>query len=84
MVDSDSEPEWEKMQINKAMSSQQVVNIPFVSSTFTVWLVNSFSLTFPDDERIEGCRVGDADGHDAFSSSSTLNIWPGDGKGRDH
>ena len=24
VVDSDSEPEWEKMQINKAMSGQQV------------------------------------------------------------
>ena len=24
LVDSDSEPEWEKMQINKAMSGQQV------------------------------------------------------------
>jgi len=26
VVDSDSEPEWEKMQINKAMSGQQMVN----------------------------------------------------------
>ena len=75
VVDSDSEPEWEKMQINKAMSGQQVARK--LNN-----LYGSNAQSSPDGERLKGGHVGIRDGDDdALGSSPTFYLWPRDGQG---